>query len=879
MGIPVSPPNNNHAHLDPDNSIIAIIGAGISGLATVWQILMDQQTEAMTLMLEDDTEEEEEASTRRGVPDSNNNNNNNNNINHMRKGSKKAIKTRHRGGRLCRTIKIYEKHPDPNHKMIEQRMGYGLTITYQPDGILSSNHPGNVNDSDDITNYDCPSRSHYILNQNGSILGYYGNAYHHHYHYQKLHDADGDHDKEMVQPDNDNTNRPITTTISSQGYGQRGNIRIPRQVLCQLLLQKIQSLANHRSGNETAITYPNIEIYYNHTLKSMQEVCVGTATKVQLTLDSSDDDNDEAKTTTSIVDLVVAADGIHSAVVREWLQPPSGHPSPSTTPPQMPATTTTTTLPSTPLLPPPPPKSLNVHIILGITNDLRNVVTAPRCYSNVSDTTSSSRRSIHHELIHECGFYTLSKGHRLFVMPYTGSALDRLYDPNEPVRFMWQLSFMMAHSDNRADGSSSAVRYTSSELHQEARQRTHNWHEPVTALIDHTSTTNVWGTMLRDRNPSDIGKALLVSKQNPSPQQNQKVQRVIIIGDAMHGMSPFKGQGANQCFKDAICVSHWLYKLGHCNLRTAIQFMTREIIQRTQPIVLASRQAAEYWHSIDVPGDDNDDINRHDFTFAGVDENNETDFKRQLLIELHNRSINAGTTQHLDDTIRTIIMELIRRPSGTRRSPDDNKMNLERTSSHAPVNHSEVFDTASPISAISSASNDRENIRKMNGNKSTTLTATLVMIVDMAYDGNTAELRKVSWYQPNYLRQLRVYNKDCASGTGSAGRHYHRILWDEIVDGESSDCCTSGSIESRTHASWTTILHVAIIGGHLRTIHWLITEAGCQLNVKDSCERTAFDISLQLQHAISQEYATEDEKKKQSEIQQLLQRLQRTSLL
>ena len=468
---------------------------------------------------------------------------------------------------------------------------------------------------------------------------------------------------------------------------------------------------------------------------------------------------------------------------------------------------------------------------------------------------------------------------------------------------MWQLSFLVPHGDDRADGGMysslpphTVPRYTALELQQEALKRTHDWHAPVTTLITQTSPSNIWGTMLRDRDPNEIGTLLLVPKQTPNkssqPQQyiNPKVQRVIIIGDAMHGMSPFKGQGANQCIKDAVCVSKWLYKLGTRNLRTAIQFMTREIIQRTTPIVLASRQAAEYWHTIPIPtnhpsrnnislpsleGGGND----ADFTFAGIVED-DTDLKQELLMELQNRNINAGTTQHLDATIRNVLLELCHR-----------RRQKARTSSHVFEQTTDVINPSTPMSGPSSADRGRhDTIPNENGSKlrphpgtnptsdqrrdGTTIATSLAMIIDMAYRGNTDALRQVSWYQPNYLRQLKVYRVDCIKST--TGTYNDPVLWNNaVVEGNGSSDDTLSNHITNDPPHWTTILHVAIIGGHSRTIHWLITEAGCHLNAKDCWERTVFDISKQRQQPVIPPNSSTTQNRE--EIQELLHRLQLTS--
>ena len=245
----------------------------------------------------------------------------------------------------------------------------------------------------------------------------------------------------------------------------------------------------------------------------------------------------------------------------------------------------------------------------------------------------------------------------------------------------------------------------------------------------------------------------------------------------------------------------------------------------------------------------------NDFTFAGVDDNFDTCFKHELLMELQNRNINAGMTQHLDETIRSVILELDCRFGHQRRLALDNGIANIAVKDQAPI---------SDQSSGSSESGGRD-VKKPEPNKGNI--ATLSAVIDMAYTGDTGGLRKVSWYQPNYLRQLKIFYADCTSGSVSS--HYHPILWNETVD---------GTDDLHIHAkSWTTILLVAIIGGHARTIHWLITEAGCNLNDTDSCGRTVFDISKQ-QHEITQGCSTRNERQhKNLEIQELLQRLQSVS--
>ena len=107
---------------------------------------------------------------------------------------------------------------------------------------------------------------------------------------------------------------------------------------------------------------------------------------------------------------------------------------------------------------------------------------------------------------------------------------------------MWQLSFVLGPGDNADE-----LRHLSSEeLKQEALRRTRNWHEPVATMI--SSAEDVWGTEL-----FDVGDIEIHKKHDPKLQGSAR-GRSILIGDAMHAMSPFKGQGANQSLIDAVQV-------------------------------------------------------------------------------------------------------------------------------------------------------------------------------------------------------------------------------------------------------------------------------------------------------------------------------------
>ena len=54
----------------------------------------------------------------------------------------------------------------------ERKEGYGLTLTYNPKGVLQK-----LQVLGEIADADCPSRSHYMFGSKGEIRGYFGNAF------------------------------------------------------------------------------------------------------------------------------------------------------------------------------------------------------------------------------------------------------------------------------------------------------------------------------------------------------------------------------------------------------------------------------------------------------------------------------------------------------------------------------------------------------------------------------------------------------------------------------------------------------------------------------------------------------------------------------
>jgi len=587
-------------------------------------------------------------------------------------------------------VTVFERDNNDCLQPSRSSQGYGLTLTYQPGGILQQ-----LGVLDPVAAADCPSRSHYLLEaKTGRIRGYFGNDF-------------------------------VVDNDSSRGWGQRGNLRVPRQRVRQILLEQL---------------LPTTEIRWGHRLTGMEE-CARFGDS-----DDNDDNNNNNNgaggggvrlhfangAPSFVADVVIAADGIRSAVVQLWL--PDA----------------------------PPPRSLRVRLILGIT-------TAAAKEEDDDDTAKKQQHPRFHPLLQERGFYTLDTGMRLFVMPYTGSALGRSLDPDEPVRFMWQLSFAVSDEHDEHDGSSNSNNLTPQELQAEALRRTAGWHEPVQSLIRSTAAADVWGTLLRDRDPVALQRHLLA-------RSGAHGDCVIVAGDALHAMSPFKGQGANRCLHDGAIIAKCLSSASSPSGRSAaVRRAVREMVQRTAPTVAASRTAAQFWHSPQAL------TVAH--KFAGVKDN---DVDR-LLHELEVQGIGADA-KGLDDQIRAVMNDLgllvqQRQHNGASNGGTDNQTEKE------------TKDTTGAPLLVQNNEDDGED------SKSSSFAAQAFRAVSI---GALGELRQLSWQQQAKGLSIR-----------------------RVADPSTGSTC----------------LHAAAATGCAATVHWLVTQAGCDCKAQNLSGQTPLDVA------------------------------------
>ena len=159
-------------------------------------------------------------------------------------------------------------------------------------------------------------------------------------------------------------------------------------------------------------------------------------------------------------------------------------------------------------------------------------------------------------------------------------------------------------------------------------------HLPVGSYCSNGAHAYLSGLM--DREPKELIRSL---------ENNAACCRVVVLGDAVHSMSPFKGAGANQALLDGPLLATWLQR---ASLASAIKGFFREMANRTQARVLASREAAAYLHSPAVL------LTENFQTFAGVSK----DRVPELLRTLQNQRIGASLGASLDARVNEIMETL-----------------------------------------------------------------------------------------------------------------------------------------------------------------------------------------------------------------------------
>jgi 2-polyprenyl-6-methoxyphenol hydroxylase-like FAD-dependent oxidoreductase len=218
--------------------------------------------------------------------------------------------------------------------------------------------------------------------------------------------------------------------------------------------------------------------------------------------------------------------------------------------------------------------SVRKLLIEGETSPLRYL----NCIVILGICSLKSLEGIESELLDSATVFQTANGNeRIYIMPFTSDSV------------MWQLSFPLPENEAKklSDLGPKALK-------EEAFRRV-QWHCPIPQILENTLEAQVSGYPVYDRELLSL--ELL-----------EKNEKVTLIGDAAHPMSPFKGQGANQALLDALALARGITK--GCNpkskwreigiRKSVLKEFETEMIERSALKVKDSAKAAQFLHTESV---------------------------------------------------------------------------------------------------------------------------------------------------------------------------------------------------------------------------------------------------------------------------------------
>lgn len=430
------------------------------------------------------------------------------------------------------TVIVVEK----DSLLSDRKQGYGLTLTNSLSGPLS--YLGLLEEG---IERNCPSHCHFTFNSAGSILGYYGRAL----------KAEG-YSLEHYQK-------------ADQG-GNRGNLRIPRQELRQMMLFRLPSECC-RWGYRF-ISCEEHENNYNLTItfQSMQ----------------SDIDNLVVNAR-----MLIGADGIRSVV-------------------RLHRDTILRQIDSSPL------RYIGVSVILGIS-----AIDHPLLRNRGFYVLDGQHRLFTMPFLSSDGEQQQEQ--------LSTDSLSSSHLPFPPPQIMWQLSFSGVTEAEAMTLKSSSF----ASILTEAKRRTNTWFPAVHDLLNATLDREVWATPLYDRDAMQamraaeqqntqaacmtvLGDACHPMSMFKGQGANQALEDATLFAKKLvqrveeeqkkasrkRKLSTTEEPSASPSTDESIASSSLLHNISKDTICSVLRTFEREMVTRADKKVQASRQAAAFLHSL-----------------------------------------------------------------------------------------------------------------------------------------------------------------------------------------------------------------------------------------------------------------------------------------
>jgi len=186
------------------------------------------------------------------------------------------------------------------------------------------------------------------------------------------------------------------------------------------------------------------------------------------------------------------------------------------------------------------------------------------------------------KMTHNSVFQVLDGTCRLFVKPFSKN-----YS-------MWQLTFPLTIKSEEIAHYINEILPDKNKLLEWAKSKVEGWTHPIPLFVGSTSPDMMRGGLLHQ-------SKLLSYDTLPST----KFQNVTIIGDSVHAMAPFKGQGMNNALCDVEELTDMLKKEfvendGNLFFSKVFKMFEPKMINRSYKMVIKSKRLVDFLHSTDA---------------------------------------------------------------------------------------------------------------------------------------------------------------------------------------------------------------------------------------------------------------------------------------